>query len=71
VGLTLEQRAWGEQVRREAHRRMLLDPRVRELQAELKRAAAPDTGSYEERVEWMRAVEDRLGEHLGIGRRPR
>ena len=50
---------------------MLLDPVVRELQGELRRAAAPDTGSLEERVERMRAVEDRLGVHLGIGPRPR
>jgi hypothetical protein len=70
VDVTLEQRAWAEHVRREAHRRILIDPQVRELQRELKRAAAPE-GAYEERLARMRAVEDRLAEHLGIGPRPR
>jgi hypothetical protein len=71
VGLTLEQLAWGEQVRRLAHARILLDPELRRLNRELKRAAAPDGGTYEERIARMRAVEDRIGEHLGIGPRPR
>jgi len=65
----LEQRAWGEQVRRAAHGRILLDPVVRELQREMKRAAAH--GTRGERVERMRAVEDRLAVHLGLGPRPR
>lgn len=65
----LEQRAWGEQLRRMQRRMFLLDPVVRELAGELKRAAA--AGTIEERVEQMRAVEDRLAEHLGLGPRPR
>jgi hypothetical protein len=66
---TLEQIAWGEQLRRLQRARFLLDPVVREFSAELKRAATSRT--YDERLERMRAVQDRLGEHLEIGPRPR
>jgi hypothetical protein len=69
VGLTLEQLAWAEQVRRLAHRQMLLDPRVREIQAQVKRAVA-DADTREGRLEAIRAGEDRLAEHFGIGPRP-
>ena len=69
--MTPEQRVWHERVRRLAHRAMLLDPVVRQLQGELKRAAAPDSGTHEERVTRMRAIEDRIGVHFGIGPRPR
>jgi hypothetical protein len=41
---------------------------VREVDRELKRAAAD--GTREERIERMQAVEDRIGVHLGLGPRP-
>jgi hypothetical protein len=70
VGLTLEQLAWQEQVRRLAHARLLLDPRVREIQADTKRAVA-DADTREGRLGAIRAGQDRLAEHFGLGPRPR
>jgi hypothetical protein len=67
---SLEERAEGEQVRRLAHARLLVDPRVREIQSEIKRAVA-DADTREGRLEALRVGQDRLGEHLGICRRPR
>jgi hypothetical protein len=67
--VTLEQRVWGERLARRHRAQILLDPAVRELDRELKRAAAG--GTREQRIERMREVSDRLGVHLGIGPRPR
>ena len=67
--LTPEQRVWHERLSRRHHAAILLDPVVRELDRELKRAAAD--GTREERIERMQAVEDRIGVHLGLGPRPR
>jgi hypothetical protein len=68
VALTPEQRVWYEQSRRRQRRELLLDPVVRRLGNELKRACAG--GPRELALERMRAIEDKLGEHLGIGPRP-
>jgi hypothetical protein len=67
--VTLEQQVWNERLTRRHRRAILLEPRVRQLDRELKRAAAG--GTYSERVERMREVSDRLGEHFGLGPRPR
>jgi hypothetical protein len=64
-----EQRVWSERLSRLHCRQLLLDPVVRELDRELKRAAAD--GTREQRIERIREVSDRLGVHLGLGPRPR
>ena len=61
---------WGECVRRLAHQRLLLDPRMREIQAVTRRAVA-DAGTYEQRIQAIRKGQDRIAEHLGLGPRPR
>jgi hypothetical protein len=63
-----EQRLWHVRLTRRHRAQLLLDPVVRELDLELKRAAA--AAPRERALERMRPVEDRLGEHLGIGPRP-
>jgi len=70
---SLGQRAWEEQVRRLAHRRMLLDPVVSKLQRELVRAAfdGRDEAGYRGVVDRTAPILDRLDEHVGIGPRPR
>jgi hypothetical protein len=68
LALTPEQLLWYEQLRRRQRRELLLDPVVRQLDDELKRACA--NGPREHARERMRPIEDRLGEHLGIGPRP-
>jgi hypothetical protein len=60
---------WGECVRRRAHHLILLDSRVREIQAETKRAVA-DADTREGRLEAIRAGQNRLAEHFGLGERP-
>jgi len=64
-----EQRVWSERLSRLHHRQLLLDPVVRQLGIELRRAVA-DASTSEERVERIREFQDRLGEHLGLGPRP-
>jgi hypothetical protein len=64
-----EQRVWLERLSRLHRRQLLLDPVVRELDRELKQAAAD--GTREQRIERIREVSDRLGVHLGLGPRPR
>ena len=64
-----EQRVWSERLSRLHRRQLLLDPVVRELDRELKRAATD--GTREQRIERIREVSDRLGVHLGLGPRPR
>jgi hypothetical protein len=63
-----EQQVWNERLTRRHHAAILLDPVVRQLGHDLRRAAAD--GTFEERVERMREVSDRLGEHLGVGKCP-
>jgi hypothetical protein len=78
---------WGEAVRRMVHARLLLDPVVRELNAERRAArgdfvgrdvlvdgrwaTGPAAGDGELLERRLRDIDDRLGEHLGIGPRPR
>ena len=57
-----EQRVWSERLSRLHRRQLLLDPVVRELDAD---------GTREQRIERIREVSDRLGVHLGLGPRPR
>jgi hypothetical protein len=66
--VTLEQRVWDARCARRHRAQILLDPVVRELDRELKRAAA--AGTREERIGGIREVSDRLGVHLGLGPRP-
>ena len=66
--VTPERQVWDARCARRHRAQILLDPVVRELDRELKRAAAD--GTREERIERMREVTDRLGEHLGVGPRP-
>jgi hypothetical protein len=68
VALTPEQQVWHARLTRRHRRQLLLDPVVRRLDGELKRACAD--GPRHEARERMRPIEDRLGEHLGIGPRP-
>jgi hypothetical protein len=67
--VTPEQQVWAARLQRRHHAAILRDPVVRELDRELKRAAAD--GPREQAAERMAPIFDRLGEHLGIGRRPR
>jgi hypothetical protein len=64
------ERVWSARLTRRHHAQILLDPAVRELDRELKRAIA-DAGTLEERIERLREGQDRIGEHLGLGPRPR
>jgi hypothetical protein len=66
--MTPEQEVWFERLRRRHRARILLDPVVRELGAELKRAAAEQP--REDAAARLAPILDRLGEHLGIGPRP-
>jgi hypothetical protein len=73
--VTLEQRIWHERLRRRSTSRTLIyDPVVRELQREMKRAIADaeKRGEPFERIlKVLRAGNDRIGVHLGLGPRPR
>jgi hypothetical protein len=69
--VTAEQRVWEERLSRRATSRTLIeDPVYRGLQRELKRAVA-DADTYEAKIEVLRAGNDRIGVHLGLGPRPR
>jgi hypothetical protein len=69
VALTPAQQVWHERLARRHHAQILLDPVVRQLGHELAVAAAAEP--REQAAERMAPIEDRLGEHLGIGPRPR
>jgi hypothetical protein len=69
-GLRSAQRVWYERVWRRWRLAWFSDPVAQELGHEMKRAVA-DAGTYEEKIERMQAVEDRIGDHFGIGPRPR
>jgi hypothetical protein len=67
---TLEQLAWLERLARRHHAAILTDPVVREFDRELKRAVA-DADTLDGRLGAIRAGQDRLAEHFGLGPRPR
>jgi hypothetical protein len=73
--VTAEQRIWHERLRRRSTSRTLIeDPVYRELQREMKRAVADAEKrgeTFEAILEVLRAGNDRLGEHLRLGKRPR
>jgi hypothetical protein len=69
--MTPQQRIWDERLRRACTSRELIeDPVVRQLQRRMKRAVA-DADTYEQKIEAIHAASSRIGEHLGLGPRPR
>jgi hypothetical protein len=73
--VTAEQQVWHERLSRRATSRTLIeDPVYRGLQREMKRAVA-DAEKRGEPIEAiigaLRAANDRIGVHLGLGPRPR
>ena len=73
--MTAEQRVWSERLRRRCTSRThIYDPVYRELQREMKRqvADAEKRGErFEAIIEVLRAGNDRIAIHLGLGPRPR
>jgi hypothetical protein len=73
--VTAEQRIWHERLRRRGTSRTLIcDPVYRGLQRQMKRAIADAEKrgeGIEAIIEALRAANDRIGEHLGLGPRPR
>ena len=68
--MTAEQRIWEERLRRATWRsKGVMNPVVREVTAEMRRAVA-DADTYEEKSEAIRAAKRRIGEHVGLGPRP-
>ena len=72
--MTAEQQVWEERLSRRATSRTLIEDSVyRGLQHEMKRAVADAEKrgeSFEAIIEALRAANDRIGVHLGIGPRP-
>jgi hypothetical protein len=74
---TPEQQVWGERLRRRHRAQILLDVDVRRLGAELRRAVADvrlrpvGEDGLAAVGEAMAPILDWLGEHLGVGPRPR
>ena len=73
--MTAEQRIWSERLSRRATSRTLIEDAIyRGLQREMKQAVADAEKRgepFEAIVEALRAGNDRIGEHLGLGPRPR
>jgi hypothetical protein len=72
--VTPEQQVWAVRLSRRHHAQILRDPVLRELDREMKRAIADAEKRgecFEAIIEVVRAANDRIGEHLGLGPRPR